>query len=69
MQPTECGLTGLVMLTSVLETVEVVNSPVLNGLELSPRGNKWCPGWRESVAVLYVLFFPLVSCSSSVVGS
>ncbi len=44
---------------SVVEAVEAVGSLVLYGLEVSPRGNKWCPGWRELVAVLSVLFFPV----------
>lgn len=37
---------------SVVEAVEVVGSLGLNGLEMSPRGNKWCPAWRELVAIL-----------------
>lgn len=51
---------------SVVEAVEVVGSLVLNGLQLPPTGNKWCPGWRELVAVLSSLFFALVSCRALV---
>lgn len=54
---------------SGVEAVEVLGSPFLNGLKLSPTGNKWCPRWRELVAVLSVLFFPLVSCRALVEGS
>lgn len=49
---------------SVVEPVEVVGGVVPYGLKLSPRGNKWCPGWRELVAVLSVLSLPPVSCSA-----
>ena len=54
---------------SVVGAVEMVGRLVLNGLEMSPRGNKWCPGWRELVVVLSVLFFALVSCRALVEGS
>lgn len=54
---------------SVVKAIEVVGTLVLKGLEMSPRGSKWCPGWRELVSVLSVIFIPVVSCSASVEGS
>ncbi len=55
---------------SVVEAAEVLVSIVLNGLQLSPTGNKWRPTWRELVVVLSVPFFsPLVSWRALVEGS
>lgn len=75
-QSTDCGCEQGVRLKrignarcSAVEAVEVVGSLVLIGLQPSPRGNKWCPGWRELVAILSLLFSALVSCRAMVEGS